>query len=260
MDGKESVLAKFDSHSAKLPHWKIYYGYDTNKGNLADSTETHIGDLDVKLSRTKLVYALDNLPPDDYCIQFKTAPTNNNNIIYHRFKIGYAINYNQQQQGNQPLPPHMRGYVSPEQVELRISNELLKRDLEDFKKEMRELKATKVTAWKDIMDGAKELLPVIKGMLQGGGTEARPVRVLGPALNTEEQQAAQERRAYFLKLSNEATSGLYNPEDFGEMTPGEYGIVLLWCINEYKKANPQVYADLLRPELLKVAEKLEGGA
>lgn len=254
MDGKESVLTKFDSHKGKLVHWKIYYGYSAIASQLTDTTENHIGELDENLSRKKLEEAIDRLDPGEYLIQYKKTPSDSNNIVNQRFKIGYTYGTGTQQNQNQN--PAIRGWVSPEQVELRVQNELLKRDLDDFRKEIIKVQEEKSGALKDLIPLVRELAPVIRGLFGAPQTEARPIRVLGPQLNNEEQQAAQERRTYFLKLSNEATSGLYDPNDFGEMAPGEHMIVFAWCVNEYRKANPEMFK-ALKPELLKYAEKLE---
>lgn len=255
MDGKETVLKKFDAHGDKLTHWKIYYGYDAKGGQLADTTETHKGDLDAALSRKKLVEALNLLPPDDYLIQFKSAPTATNNIVSHRFQIGHVYN-TVQQNGDSPI---IKGYVSPETVELRIANALLTRDLQDIRKEIREAKNNEGNGTlKELIAGFKEILPVIKGWNTGQPVlEPRPVVVRGP--KSEEEAArvseAQERRAYFLKLSNEATAGLYDANDFDDVKPAEHGILLLWCMNEFRKSNPEMF-NTLKPQLLAFADKL----
>lgn len=252
MDGKESVLQKFDTHSDKLVHWKMYYGYAPVPGQLCDSTETFKGELDKDLSRKRLVEALELLPPDDYLIQFKPAPTSNNNIISHRFRIG-RVESTQVERVN---PAVMKGYVSADYMNERINNALLNRDLEDLKKDLKDLKDKKDGGFKEIAgELIKQGLPMLMGYLKGARQlEPRPQVVRGP--QTEDKVA--ERKTFFLNLNKEATEGLYCEEDFGTMHPSEYGIVVLWCLNEWRKENPEMFATL-KPTLTVYADKLDEG-
>lgn len=250
MDGKESVLAKFDTHSDKLIHWKIYYGNEPKPSWLTDSTE-HFKTIDKVISRKKLVEALDRLPADEYLIQFKSSATGNNNIINHRFAIGRE--YNTSANPNSNLPA-MRGYISAEHAEEKTKAALANRDIQDLKEQIRDLRTEKDSSFKALAgELLKEHLPILIGLLKGNAQlEPRPRVVNGPAPGTE----AQERKQYFLGLNKEATEGLYTEDDFGTMHPSEYGIVLLWCINEFRKENEEMFNNI-KPQLLKYAERLE---
>lgn len=259
MDGKEKVLQTFEANSEKLTHWKIYYGYAAVQGQLAESTENYIGELDKALSRKMLVEAMDRLDPGEYLVQFKSAPTASLNIINCRFKIGHGTTSQIQQQ------PNMKGYMDHTTfdqlmtakigaMEEKFEKKLLQRKMDDLEKEIKELKKQKGGVG-DLVGVAREVVAMFKGMTGDPvrQLEPRPVVVRGPSAEAD----AKARDKYFKDLYDVAILELFDSEGEGKQGT-ENGIVLLWCLNEYRKKNPDVW-NSLKPTILKEAEALNKG-
>ena len=286
MDGKEKVLQKFDSYGEKKTHWKIYYGYSPLPGNLVGSTELYTDKaLDKALSRDKLESELELLEPGEYLVQFKDTASASTNIISTRFKIGYEPAHQPAQQQNS-----MRGYMSPDimnmmleakvgkisaEFEKKLADTRMAHELAKMQDQIKELKKGVGKGSNEIVDGIKEIIGFargLSGMTALTPATAKPIVIKGPQQTpqqtppvttttpTTEQQPPteeeQKRMAYFMNLYNTAMQELAAAEGGG--LPGSENLtILLWCMNEYRKANPTQW-EALKPVVLEYQKQLPG--
>lgn len=276
MNGKETVLEKFDVYGGDKPHWKIYYGNSPLPGNLIESTEIYEDKgLDKATSKQKLQDALDRLTPGEYLIQMKGSSKANTQIVRTDFKIGYtsgapAVNgtttntnipggdWIRRADVNDLVNARIAG------VEAKFEKKMLATEMEELRKEMKELKKNGGGGLSELANTIKEVVVMVKGM--SGAPVHQPIRVLAgskvqPATQTrtqDQEKEALERRQYFSSLNNDAVKELMDDEGGGE-EGFENVCVLIWCLNEYRKENPAMW-DSVKPEILKHAEKLDQDA
>lgn len=257
LDVRERVLKLFDLYSDKKRHWKIYYGYSPTPSHLCASTEIHQDDLDKELSRKQLDENLSMLTPGEYMIQFKPTASANQNFITHRFEIKHAW---QQQQGTTVIQPHVKGMMDPDYfeklmtakiagVEANFRNQIAIEKIDSLTKEVKKLKEGRGNQSGEFMNGLKEIVAMLRGMSQ---TElpAQPQRIAIGAPGTVIKDV--DRTAYFKRLGTATLNEIFVREGGNQM-----GIGLLFCLNEWIKENPEQFESVIKPTILKYADRLE---
>jgi len=262
------------ARNSRQKHWKVYYGYDARNGGVAlDSGIFLDPNPDIESSMAVLSKNLELLPPGEYLIHMKEDPKDKNDIVKLRFTIvqspvgttgiaGYGYSGHQMMQVQERIPA---GYVSSDVVEARLKEletrltsqfqiQTMQQQLKELTKQMKEGASDGIgSIIKEIRATAVELgfVKTPKPAVKVGVAGLQSGNVPGVQQPAQEQpqntnQPTQEQLELAHKYNNVLKSTL---KELDESVGGvEERIVLLYCLNEFRKDQPSVWESVL-PQL-----------
>lgn len=262
MNARQLAIDKFDKNSedGSHLHWKLYYGYDARAQSNLVATSGTIKDFNKESSRQHLDWTLKTLDAGQYLVQYKNEVNDTNNIISYRFEIPFGNQSTEQISGSGNVRPVVNQAYSKEDIQEQIKLHLDKaqanwergRLLEEMTEMRKEMKALEQKAQGNNFGAAINGMKEIFVMLQNKTAPVNTAKISiakGGNIPTEDAEAQQ----YYTNLYNEVMAKMIARADNNPYL----NIELLYALNRWIEENPDMYQNVILPQLLPYQKELQ---